>query len=219
MHEEKPCLRAVPFFSSLDEETLSHLIAISTRHVYAPGEHILIEGEPAHQVYFVLRGEVKVSRLSLEGREQVLAYLGPGEPFNLVPMFDGRGVHPSSVRANTEAVILAVDYDDFRAFLLDHPPMVLALLERCALRLRQVTALVEELALHTVRARLARFILEQAGDSDRRWTQNELAACIGTVREMVGRTLRAFAEEGLIRRERGRIVVVDEEGLRRAAHS
>jgi len=70
--------------------------------------------------------------------------------------------------------------------------------------------------LYTVRTRLARFLLAHAEStplSQRRWTQEEIAAQIGTVREMVGRTLRAFAMAGLIRRQRGRIILVDREGL------
>jgi CRP/FNR family transcriptional regulator len=66
-----------------------------------------------------------------------------------------------------------------------------------------------------VRGRLARFLLEQAeaGAVTRRWTQEEIAAYLGTVRDMVGRTLRAFADAGLVRLERQRIVLLDREGL------
>jgi hypothetical protein len=78
---------------------------------------------------------------------------------------------------------------------------------------------VEDLALHTARTQLARFLLTQAeeGQPRRSWTQEEIAAQIGTVREVVGRTLRAFAAAGLIRRERGRLVVMDRVGLEREA--
>jgi len=74
---------------------------------------------------------------------------------------------------------------------------------------------VEDLSLHTVRGRLARFLLEQAetDETTRRWTQEEIAAHLGTVRDMVGRTLRAFADAGLVRMERQRIMLLDREGL------
>jgi CRP/FNR family cyclic AMP-dependent transcriptional regulator len=74
---------------------------------------------------------------------------------------------------------------------------------------------VEDLALHTVRTRLARFLLARADGKQppKRWTQEEVAAQIGTVRDVVGRALRTFVADGLIRRERGRIVVVDRESL------
>jgi CRP/FNR family transcriptional regulator len=75
--------------------------------------------------------------------------------------------------------------------------------------------LVEHLSLHTVRGRLARFLLEQAesGSIAQRWTQAEMAAGLGTVREMIGRTLRSLADAGLVRVDRDRILLLDRTGL------
>ena len=87
-------------------------------------------------------------------------------------------------------------------------------------RVRCLSDAVEDLALHTVRTRLARCLLSQADSgpsSSSRLTQSEIAAHIGTVRDVVGRTLRIFSREGLIRRERGQVVVTDLAGLQREA--
>jgi CRP/FNR family transcriptional regulator len=91
----------------------------------------------------------------------------------------------------------------------------LAILEDFAARLDHLTNLVEDLSLRTVRGRLARFLLAQgeSGSVTRRWTQGEIAARLGTVRDVVGRTLRAFADAGLVRMDRQRIVLTDREGL------
>jgi len=99
----------------------------------------------------------------------------------------------------------------------------LALLQDFADRLDHLTILVEDLSLRTVRGRLARFLLEHAstelggtvgeGEVARRWTQDEIAAHLGTVRDTVGRTLRAFVDAGLVRMDRQRIVLLDREGL------
>jgi CRP/FNR family cyclic AMP-dependent transcriptional regulator len=88
-----------------------------------------------------------------------------------------------------------------------------------AAEVRRLSAMAKELALHPVSSRLARFLLSNAEEDypRRLWTQDAIAANIGTVRDVVGRLLRAFAEEGLIRRERGRMVVVDRAGLERKA--
>jgi len=99
------------------------------------------------------------------------------------------------------------------------PQVSLAVSQYLAAELRRLSDLAESLALHTVRTRLARFLVDH-GDSEatpRHWTQEEIAAQIGTVREMVGRTLRSFADEGLIRRQRGRIIVVNPQALEREA--
>jgi CRP/FNR family cyclic AMP-dependent transcriptional regulator len=95
------------------------------------------------------------------------------------------------------------------------PEVALAVLRDFAGRLDHLTNLVEDLSLHTVRGRLARFLLEHAGEDGiaRQWTQEEIAAHLGTVRDMVGRALRAFEDAGLVRMERRRIVLLDREGL------
>jgi CRP-like cAMP-binding protein len=100
----------------------------------------------------------------------------------------------------------------------DHRQVALAVSAHLAAEVRRLSDMVEDLALHTVRTRLARFLLTSAEGTpmaQRQWTQEEIALQIGTVREMVGRTLRAFSAEGLIRRQRGQIVVVNREGLAR----
>jgi len=118
-----------------------------------------------------------------------------------------------------QAVYFVIRCERFRRIVREHHEVALAVMERLATEVRRLTDMVEDLALHTVRARLARFLLAQAEDPQpsHRWTQEEIAAHIGTVREMVGRTLRAFTAAGLIHRERGRVVVADREGLEREA--
>jgi CRP-like cAMP-binding protein len=98
--------------------------------------------------------------------------------------------------------------------------MALMLLKHLAGRVRLLSDAVEDLALHTVRTRLARCLLSRTeGDapSPVHWTHGELAAHIGTVRDVVGRALRTFSREGLIQRKRGQVVITDVAGLRREA--
>jgi CRP/FNR family transcriptional regulator len=96
----------------------------------------------------------------------------------------------------------------------------LAILEHLAGRVRQLCNMIEDLAFYTVRTRLARCLLSRVdGEADvaRYTSQTELALRIGTVRTVIGRTLRSFSQLGLIRRERGRVVITDREGLEREA--
>lgn len=211
-------LSQIPFFAPLDEAALRDIAAHTHERTFSPGQVIILEGEPCQAVWFIVNGLVRASRLSLEGREQVLAYLGSGEPLNLVPVLDG-GPNLATVDAVTDATLYAMPCEHFWWIMHHHQEVAEAALKRLAADVRRLSDMVEDLALHTVRTRLARFLLAHAEDAPprRRWTQEELAASIGTVREMVGRTLRAFAAEGLIRRERGRIVVLDREGLEREA--
>lgn len=211
-------LSQLPFFAGLGEDDLLEIAPHIHERTFSPGQVVMLEGEPCQAVYFVVQGVVRIYRLSLEGREQVLAYLGPGESFNLVPVLDGRP-NLATVDALTEVALYTIPCQRFHQIMRDHHEVALAVLERMAAEVRRLSDMVEGLALHTVRTRLARFLLNQAEGTQppRRWTQEEIAARIGTVRDVVGRTLRAFADDGLIRRQRGRIVVVDQEGLEREA--
>ena len=215
MDSTSRALRRISIFADLSDETLARVASVAVRRVYAPGETIIIEGDPCQAAYFIAEGQVRVYRLSLSGREQVLVRLGPGQTFNTVPPFRPQGVNHANVEAATETTLYAIVGDDFRWLVSECPELALAILQDFAGRLDHLTNLVEDLSLRTVRGRLARFLLEHAEASQvtRRWTQDEIAAHLGTVRDMIGRTLRAFADAGLVRRDRQRIVLLDREGL------
>jgi CRP/FNR family cyclic AMP-dependent transcriptional regulator len=219
-------LSKLPLFSRLDDDALLEIAPYIQERTFSPGQVIVLEGETCQAVYFVAQGVVRTGRLSPEGREQVLAYLGPGEPFNLVPALDG-GSTLATVDAVTDTTLYTISCERLREIMRDHHGVALAIMERLGAEVRRLSDMVEDLALHTVRTRLARFLLTHASaelseaaegtQPSERWTQEEIAAQIGTVRDVVGRALRTFADDGLIRRERGRLVVVDRAKLERAA--
>jgi CRP/FNR family cyclic AMP-dependent transcriptional regulator len=210
-----PALRGIPLFAGLSDDALDRITRVSYARTYAPGEIIIFEGDPCEAVYFVVAGQVRVYRLSAGGREQVLARLGPGQTFNTVPPFQPAGVNHATVEALTPTDVCVITCKDFRRLVGECRELAVAMLEDFAGRLDHLTGLVEDLSLRTVRGRLARFLLEHAGSGGvtRRWTQEEIAAHLGTVRDMVGRTLRAFVDAGLVQMERQRIVLLDKEGL------
>jgi CRP/FNR family cyclic AMP-dependent transcriptional regulator len=208
-------LRKWPFFSELSEDQLAEVASRVQERTFRRGEVILLEGEAPRAVYFVVRGQVRVYRLSPEGREQVLKRLGPGGAFNFVPVLDG-GPNPSSAMAWTDVTVYAIERGHFLQMVREHPALAVAVLADFATKLRHMTALVEDLSLRTVGARLAKLLLTQAAEEKevpRRITQQEMAAQLGTVREVVGRALAELEREGLIRTERHRIVIVDRLGL------
>ncbi len=168
-------------------------------------------------MYVVAQGRVKIARIGANGREQVLNVIPPGGHFNTVPMFDG-GACPANAEALTDVELLALPRDALLPVVGQHPPLALALLKEFTGRLRHLVNLVDELALHTVQGRLAGLLLDQAAAAERGepappLTQAEMAARLGTVREMVGRTLKSFEALGLIRLDRGQITILDRTGL------
>jgi len=213
-------LQNIRLFASLSEATLAKIEQASVRRTFNPGEILLLEGEPGQAAYFILEGSVRVYRTSLDAREQVLALMEKGQSFNTVPVLQPEGVNHASVRAVTAGSMLCIRGEDFRRLLQACPDFSFAILQDFAARLADLTDLVEDLSLHSVRGRLARFLLDQAdqGQLAPRWTQDEIASQLGTVRDMVGRTLRAFMDEGLIRKDRQRILLVDRDGLEAEAN-
>lgn len=179
---------------------------------YRPGEHIMYEGEQPPGLFFVRRGRVRLSRTAPDGREQVLAMIGAGENFDAVPLFDDRP-NPSTARAMSPVHCLLLPRADLLALLRKHPDLALAALREMAGQLRDLVVLVEDLAFRSVRERLARQLLHEAGEGAAVLTHQELAERTGTVREIAGRALRQLAQEGLVQLERGRVIVLDHAGL------
>ena len=126
----------------------------------------------------------------------------------LLPQTDGVG---DAGRARTIHTVK----EDFLRLTETSPDLAMNVLRDFAGKLTHLTGLVEQLSLHSIRGRLARFLIEQAnqGEVAGRWTQDEIAAHLGTVRDMVGRTLRAFTDSGMIRRERNRVILLDRAAL------
>jgi CRP/FNR family transcriptional regulator len=213
-HTPLPTLRDIALFASLDDRTLADVSRRARRYAFRPGQQIMYEGEQPPGLFVVLQGRVRLSCTAPDGREQVLDMVGTGEFFNMVPIFDGQP-NNTNARAMSPVDCLLLPRQDMLALIKAHPDFALAALNEMAGQLRELVGLVEDLAFRSVRARLARHLLEEAGGGAAEMTHQELAERAGTVREMVGRALRRLAEEGLVRLERGRVIVLDAAGLER----
>jgi CRP/FNR family transcriptional regulator, cyclic AMP receptor protein len=200
---------------ALSQSVLSCIAGIVVPRAYPAATVIIVEGEPCEAAYFITEGRVEMYRTSLQGRQQVLARLGPGQAFNTVPLFQSDRLNRASAVAHTAVTLYVLLRQDFNRALRACPDLALFLLHDFADRLAHLTDLVEDLALRSVRGRLARFLLQQADGaaSAQKWTQDEMAAHLGTVRDMIGRSLRALVDAHVIRLDRGRIVLLDRDAL------
>jgi CRP-like cAMP-binding protein len=189
-------------------------------HRHPAGRLLLLEGDPCDEVHLVAEGLLRVRHLTPEGREHVVSYLGPGRLLNLVPALDD-GAVLGTVDALTDATTYAIPCALFREWIAQDAGLAAAVARYLAGELRRIDTMLADMALHTVRARLARFLLVHAesNPAHHRWTQATIAANIGTVRDVVGRLLREMRQDGIIRRERGRLVIVDREALEREAEA
>ena len=153
--------------------------------------------------------------MNLEGRVQVLARLTTGAPINLIPLLNKEKINLSTVEALTPAQLLVLTSSDFDFLLTKYHDFSRALLRSFAERLQNMTQLAAGLSLYSVKTRLAQFLIDLANEpgTSYGWTQDEIAAQIGTVRDVVGRILREFEDQGLIKKDRHQVLLLDRKGL------
>jgi len=210
-------LKSILYFSDLGLAELESIRKLVFEKTADRAEMVLLEGESAANLYFVASGVVKVFKTSAEGKEQILSIVRPGESFNDVPIFDG-GPNPASARAMGPVLLYGIKKNDMEAILRDHPQIALNVIKVLARRVRHLVSLVEDLSFKHVISRVAKILLEHIGDETGRrprLTQQEMAAMAGTVREVVGRSLKALEEEGAIKLDRHRIIITDKEALQK----
>jgi len=206
-----------PFFRPLSPNDLAQLARQAWTRNVERDEIIALEGDPCQAIYIVAQGRVKAVKTSLQGREQVVQVMSVGELLHLAPALDG-GPLPATTQAMTRVRLVGLDREALLALIEGHPALAFQALVELAKRLRHMSSLVEDLALRTVAERLARLLCEQVSQSNRqRMTQREMAARLGTVREVVARTLAQFDRQGWIRLGRGAIEILDLDALRQAA--
>lgn len=219
-------LRHVPIFAELDETQINALNRRFVSREVARDEVVFEEGSPARGLAVIAHGAVRIYKSSAEGREQVLAVERAGNTVAEIPLFDG-GSYPASVAAIEDSELLFLSRRDFEALCREHPQVPLQVLAAVGRRLRQLVGIIEELSFRTVRHRLAALLVELAESSGRRTsegleftlsiTNQDVAARIGTVRELVSRTLGQFEGARLIERRGRSILVYDLDALRTLA--
>lgn len=210
-------LGAVSLFADLSEAELHALARRTVHHHVAAGELIFHEGDECRGFYIVESGEVKIFKTAPSGREQVLTIDGTGNSIAEVPVFDG-GPYPASAVATVDSTLLFVSKREFRTLILEHPEIGLKVLKNVGARLRRLVGLIEELSFTTVRGRLVGMLARMArehGEHTERGTEitlpgnQEIAAHIGTVRELVSRNLSRLQAEGMIRVDGKRVIIPD----------
>lgn len=214
----------IPHLASLPPAEAARLATELIVRTYPPRDLIAIEGEPCRGFFQLLEGRARLFRTGPEGREQIMRLLHPGETFGEVPIFDGGG-NPATVEALEECRVLLIPSTTFLRTIEAHPRVAADLLGHFARRLRSFTELIEQISLQTVQQRLARYLYTTAREEgvrtsegvviQRSITQQDLAALVGSVREVVSRTMRVLEEDGLVEVRRKEILVRDLAGLGR----
>jgi CRP/FNR family transcriptional regulator len=210
-------LREVPLFARLNSNSLAQVAAVARERHYERGDLIVREGESGGALHCVHSGLVKVFKLSTEGKEQVLFLAMVGHTFNDVPALDG-GTNLASAAAMELSSVYTIGHEELRTLIVAQPDVALTMVRMLGSRVRHLVALVEDLSLRPVIARVAKILLDQEiasqeGRQIYRLTQQEMAALAGTAREVVGRALKEVEAAGAIKMCRGRVVVVNPDRL------
>ncbi len=210
-------LGSLPYFKVLGPDEIERIANETLERSFARGEVLFLEGEPCLGLYVVKSGSVRIFKSSPGGREQVLLITRQGDSFNDVPVFDG-GPNPASASALETSTVYIVPRETMLSLVADCPA-ARAIIELFAKRLRHLTTIVEDLSFRSVVSRLAKMLLDSAAVEDGaspllHLTQEEMATMVGSVRDVVGRALRALERAGAIKIEGQRILVIDPEKLK-----
>jgi len=217
-------LRRTPLFANLTDTEISALAARVSNKRFNRGAVLFNEGDPCAGLFLVASGKIRIFKLSPAGREQVLAVEGPGSSFAELPVFDG-GNYPASASALENTEVLFISRKDFQNFCREHPDVALKVIAVVGSRLRRLVGIIEDLSFTTVRHRLIALILRLTKDGgtaskegvrvELTKTHQDLAAELGTVRELVSRNLSRLQAEGFLEVDGRRIIVKDLAGLMR----
>ena len=203
-------LRNVPIFSDLKDSDLNIISDKMISRAYKKGQMILLEESQGETFFIIVSGAVKVTRLSDDGREVILAILGESDFFGEMSLLDGEG-RSANIVANEDAEVLTLSRRDFLDCLETYPKIAIALLEELAIRLRKSDQHIESLSLsdseHRIAITLIRFAQElgtiKQGDVkiSNLPFQQDIANMAGTSRETVSRTLKLLEDKDLIKKE------------------
>jgi len=206
-------LAGIPYFRALAAADLRRVAARAVVRDVRRGEHVFEEGAPAQGLFVVMEGRVRLVRIARSGREQVLHSEGPGATLGEVPLLDGGGYVATAVAAEP-ARLLYLPRDVVLDTCRRHPDVALGIIGVLARRVRTFAGLVEQLSLQDLTARTAGFLLSEsraAGGTtfELSATRDEIAARLGTVRELVSRSLARLRAAGVVRVAGRRVTIID----------
>ncbi len=219
-------LRRAGIFQGVDPESVDAL-ADEFEIVDAPRGTVLFrEGEPGESLFIVLSGKVKLGRRSTDGRENLVAIMGPSDQFGELSLFDP-GPRTATATVVTDARVAKLPKAALQKWVQDRPQIGMQLLRVVARRLRRTNTMLADLIFVDVPGRVAKQLLQLAsrfGSVDggmlrvtHDLTQEELAQLVGASRETVNKALADFAARGWLRLEGKSVVILDRERLARRA--
>ena len=211
-------LQSVALFWDLSEEELGYISEKMIARHYESGKFIFLEDSEGEQCFFVVQGSVKVTRLSKDGREVILAMLNEGEFFGEMALLDGES-RSANVIALEQTEVLTLNREDFLVVLHDYPQIAIQLLKEMAHRLRKSDRQIASLSLSDAEKRIALCIIRFADEQGiikrgqvsipKVPIQQDIANMAGTSRETVSRAINLLEKENFIKRKGRELLILD----------
>jgi CRP-like cAMP-binding protein len=221
MHRGKEVLdslRAIPLFAAVGDEDLESIAPLLIERRVPKHQTIVEEGLTGDYMYVIREGEVKVTKLSGDGREKILELLGPGDFFGEMSLLDN-SVRSASVKTLTETRVMALSRSDFLKELRHNPDLAMAVIQELTRRVRQMDEQASSLSFQRVKERTQGLLVRLAKDQTRHagrlstpaLTHQQIADMIGTSRETVTRVVKRLKQQGWLEQEGKRYLVPDPE--------
>ncbi len=208
----------ISVFNGLSPAQLEEVRQIADYRNFAKGETIFLEGDRGSGFYVVVKGQVKIFKLAMDGKEHILHIIGPGDPFGEVAVFAGRSF-PANAEALVDSRLLFFPRNGFVALISRNPSLAMKMLAVLSIRLRQFAVQIENLSLKEVPGRLASYLIiltneqENAASVMLPISKGQLASLLGTIPETLSRIFAKMAGQGLIEVNGRKISILDPVGL------
>jgi CRP/FNR family transcriptional regulator len=206
-------LSEIPLFKGLPRVHLESLASISLKKIFHKDKVIFFEGSESIGFYIVISGKVKIYKLSSDGKEQILHFFGPGEPFGEVPSFTG-DPFPAYAEAIEDTNVLFFPKNAFVNLIKKDPSLALNMLAILSQRLQRFTNIIENLSLKEVPGRLAAYLIflseNENGSNEFSLdiSKGQLASLLGTIPETLSRILTRMVKQGFINSDSKRFIKI-----------
>jgi len=210
------CFESVPLFKSLSPEEMTEIASITEPRTFQKGEFIYREGDTGGKLYILHTGGVKISRLSADGKEQVIRAIGPGEFMGELSLFSSLPFTDDAT-ALENSTMCFIDGEKLKLLMSKYISIAFKIMDELSKRLERAENLIKEISLNSVEERLARALLDVSGGGREivlPMSKGDFASQLGMSQETLSRKLSSFQEEGLISlKGHKRIIIENREGL------
>ncbi|MCK9444997.1 MAG: Crp/Fnr family transcriptional regulator [Tissierellaceae bacterium] len=206
----KNCIELVPIFSNLNYDEMLEIAKITKDRTFEKGEMIYMAGDKGDKLYVIHKGKVKISRITDNGKEQVIRILGTGEFMGELSLFSNADLRDNG-EAMEKTIVCVIDGKKLKDLMKSYPTIALKAMEELGQRLEKAENLIENISLYGVEKRLAQALLEMSkggAEINLKMSKKDLASHLGMSQETLSRKLTAFQDMGIIKLAGHRKIVI-----------